>query len=224
VLDWYARRDDVSRLAAVLVVGVLLSPLLKYRPTVKAKPSDSPIQVQLSMLTEEPEPAVAPLVAPPPRTALAPVRQPNPVAPIATEPPVQNAAPATPQPPLAAPVATAPPVPSPPLAAPPISHSAGVEDSYVASVRAYMNVIKRYPTGREASIQRPRGKARVWFVLGRDGRLVDAGIDESSDSLLLDRTALATVQRGGFPAFPETAWSGQNSRRFTVELEFVPTS
>ena len=59
-------------------------------------------------------------------------------------------------------------------------------------------------------------------MLNRDGRLVDAGVDESSDSLLLDRTALATVQRGVYPQFPESSWSGQSSHRFTVDLDFRP--
>jgi protein TonB len=221
MLDWYARRDQVSRLAALLVVGILLSPLLKYRPTLKAKPADSPILVQLSMPTEDPEPVVRPQAAPPPpaRTP-SPQRQASPVTPSATETPVPSATPPAAQLPVATPAVLAPPVPSP--APPQVNHSTSVEDGYVASVRSYLNGIKRYPTGREASIQRPRGKARIWFVLGRDGRLLAAGINESSDSLLLDRTALGTVQRGGFPAFPEAAWSGQGSHRFTVDLEFIP--
>jgi len=223
MFDWYGQRDHVSRLAALLVVGILLSPLLKYRPTVKAKPADSPILVQMSTLAADPEPVAQPQITPPlPRTPLPPVRQPTPATPAVVESPAQSAVSPSVQPPTAAPVQTAPPSATPPP--PPINHSASLEDSYIGSVRSYLNGIKRYPTGREASIQRPRGKTRVWFVLGRDGRLVDAGIDESSDSLLLDRTALATVQRGNFPAFPEAVWSSQNSHRFTVELEFVPTN
>jgi protein TonB len=92
----------------------------------------------------------------------------------------------------------------------------------VAKVRGYLNASKRYPTGREASMQRPRGKTRVWFVLARNGALQDAGVELSSGSMLLDNAALATVRRGSLPPFPDEAWSGAATRRFTVDLDFVP--
>jgi protein TonB len=228
MLDWYARRDHVSRLAALLVVGLLLSPLLKYRPTVKTKSADAAILVQLSALVELPEPpAPLPAITPPPeRMQPTPMRQPVAVATAtAVEPPLRNATSlsAIPAAPALVPALAQAAAPTPVAVSAPVNRSANAEEGYVSAVRSYLNGIKRYPTGREASVQRPRGKARVWFVLGRDGRLLDAGIDASSDSLLLDRTALATVQRGGFPSFPEAAWSGQSNHRFTVELEFVPT-
>ncbi|WP_395822510.1 TonB family protein [Collimonas sp.] len=85
-----------------------------------------------------------------------------------------------------------------------------------------MNSIKRYPTGREASQQKPQGKVKVWFVLKRDGSLVEQGIEESSNSMLLDDAARKTINRATFSAFPESSWAGEATHRFNAELEFIP--
>ena len=215
---WYARRDQISWLAALAALLVLLSPVLNYRPSLKVKPAEAAVAVRLLEYSEPIEaPMPQPAVVPPKPAPLvehrsAPSSAPSEQMPLTSQPsPVVVAAP-----PHVAPAAEAVAAP------PPVQQRASVEDGYIAGIRAYLNSIKRYPSGREASIQRPRGKARVWFVLARDGRLLESGIDESSDSLLLDRTALQTLQRGGFPSFPDSAWNGQGSHRFTVELEFIP--
>jgi len=155
-----------------------------------------------------------------------PVQQPAapqlPVAatPSASEPATVPAAPAAPAPPAQAapmPATEAPPAPPAPR------NTASTENSFIGKVRAYLEAGKRYPTGREASSLRPRGKTRVWFVLARaGGEAVDAGIDDSSGSILLDNAALATVRRGRFPAFPDEAWPGKTAHRFTAELDYVP--
>lgn len=100
--------------------------------------------------------------------------------------------------------------------------SAAIENGYVVNVRALLNANKRYPTGREASLQRPSGKAVVWFVLNRNGTLQEAGIEGSSNSILLDNAALSTVRRTSYTPWPEGSWPGQNQHRFTVTLDFVP--
>lgn len=218
----YHRRDQISWLAAVVALAILLSPILKYRPTAPIATVEAATTVQLLAEPEPEAPPPPPIPVPPPRAVAAVASAPASAA--AVTPPQADVAPQT-APAVAAAAPAAPAVPTVPTPAVATAvRPAGLEDQYIASVRSYLNSIKRYPTGREASIQRPRGKARIWFVLGRDGHLLDCGIDESSDSLLLDRTALQTVQRGGFPAFPETAWSGHDSHRFTVELEFIPAS
>jgi protein TonB len=157
--------------------------------------------VPLSRAAATPTPAPLDVPATPSPAAPAQVAVPQPVAAplVATPPPV-----------LAAP----PPKPAPPA-------SAGIESEYVVRVRALLNAGKRYPTGREASMQRPQGKVRVWFTLARDGSLLDAGIQDSSNSLLLDNAALATVRRAAFAAFAPEAWAGQAQHKFSAELEFV---
>jgi protein TonB len=105
---------------------------------------------------------------------------------------------------------------------PPTNSGREAEAVYVGKVRAYLQSIKRYPTGREASLQRPAGTAVIWFIVRRSGDLVDAGIAASSGAMLLDSTALTTVRRGVYPSFPDEAWAGRTQQRFTVELDFVP--
>jgi protein TonB len=131
-----------------------------------------------------------------------------------------------------APLQTAPPAPTPtpptvspielPKAPTPLPASVSVENNYIASVRATLNANKRYPTGREASLQRPSGKVKVWFVLLRNGSLQDSGIDESSNSIILDNAALSTVRRTNYVAWPDSSWPNQSQHRFSVTLEFVP--
>jgi protein TonB len=97
-----------------------------------------------------------------------------------------------------------------------------LESNYIASVRATLNANKRYPTGREASLQRPAGKVKVWFVLMRNGALQEAGIEESSNSIILDNAALATVRRTSYSPWPEGSWTSEAQHKFTVTLDFVP--
>jgi protein TonB len=156
----------------------------------------------------EVKPKVTPTVSQPQTPATAEVKKE-----LATEAP-RVAAPPTP---IQTPVAALPEAPKP---AQPVS--ASVESNYIASVRATLNANKRYPTGREASLQRPSGKVKVWFVLTRNGALQDAGIDDSSNSIILDNAALATVRRTTYSPWPDGSWPSENQHKFTVTLDFVP--
>ncbi len=101
-----------------------------------------------------------------------------------------------------------------------------LQGEYSAKINAYLNSIKRYPTGREVSLTRPQGVVKVWYVLSRDGKVLDSGIDDSSNSMILDNAALATIRRGdgNFPPFPEKAWEGAPTHRFVTELNFKPAN
>jgi len=156
----------------------------------------------------EVKPKVTPTVSQPQTPATAEVKKE-----LATEAP-RAAAPPTP---IQTPAPTLPEAPKP---AQPVS--ASVESNYIASVRATLNANKRYPTGREASLQRPSGKVKVWFVLTRNGALQDAGIDDSSNSIILDNAALATVRRTTYSPWPDGSWPSENQHKFTVTLDFVP--
>jgi protein TonB len=223
-----AARHGLSALITLLCAAALWS--VGSRPLWLAAPPAASVPIQLML-----EEAAAPVEAPPPPPP--PVAQPAPreAAPLsraaATPAPAPVDVPATPAPaapatvapqPVAAPVvATPPPVAAAPAPKPAPPVSAGIEAEYVGRVRALLNAGKRYPTGREASMQRPQGKVRVWFTLARDGALLDSGIQDSSNSLLLDNAALATVRRAAFAAFAPEAWAGQAQHKFSAELEFV---
>jgi protein TonB len=185
------------------------------------------------LLTPPPQPPQP--VAPPIRQKVVqPQLQPQPQAPSqptikATPEPIRETvaaeSPRNIQAPPVTPQTTTPqqaPVPEAPKPVPTTPPTAAVENNYIASVRATLNTNKRYPTGREASLQRPAGKVKVWFILLRNGSLQEAGIDESSNSIILDNAALSTVRRTNYAAWPENSWPNQSTHKFTVTLDFVP--
>ena len=181
---------------------------------------------------------IEPLLQPRPKTPPPQVKQPEPkpkmlampnapITPAPIEPAREVTAAAesprpTPTPTPAPSFPTATPVQEAPKMAvqPPVSVS--LENNYIVSVRATLNANKRYPTGREASLQRPSGKVKLWFVLARNGALQDAGIDESSNSIILDNAALSTLRRTTYAPWPEGSWASQSQHKFTVTLDFVP--
>lgn len=173
------------------------------------------------MIQPPPAPLPVPVEPTVKQSLVRPDIQKAPVAePVAPRDPVAPVA-ALPSPPVATPKAE--PEPVPPKAVAP-ERSQSVEAAYVSRVREHLKNIKRYPTGREASLQRPTGVVEVWFVLDRNGALLDMGIETSSGSMLLDAAARSTVRRGEYPKFPDEVWSGKQQHRFTVQLDFYPAN
>lgn len=233
-------RESLAGLPSVVLLLALV--LAGVQQTARLTRHEDPAPVQIALFEEAPpapkmetppepqkkleppkpaplvKPAPAPMPKPTPRNDPAPIEQ---VRPQPETPPV--AAPAQPAA-RTAPVTTPAPAPQPAAqpAPPPPPSNANVESQYVGKLRAHLNSIKRYPTGREASQLKPQGKVRVWFVLKRDGSMVDLGIEESSNSMLLDEAARKTINRAAFAAFPDGTWPGENTHRFTADLEFVP--
>ena len=232
------QRHNVSSLVSLCMVGAVWLVTQSIMPVQRNLP-DEP--VELSLLTPEPvRPLMQPPAPPPPVQPPKPVLTPSKPTPVLASPPPISAVPsapasptpATPSEPVkaeitksiqvapAVPQAVAEPAKPPPPVSPP--SSAAAENAYVVSVRTLLNANKRYPTGREASLQRPSGKAMVWFVLNRNGNLQEAGIEDTSNSILLDNAALSTVRRTNYTPWPEGSWPGQAQHRFTVTLDFVP--
>jgi protein TonB len=226
-------RHKLSSLGSLMFVAGAIF----FAQNIKA-PAENMVQeaMELSLTLLEP------LLAPTPRPVTPPIRQkvvppqvqPQPQAPSlpttkATPEPTKEAvtpeAPRNiPAPPVMSQAITPQqaPVTETPKPAPMLPITAAVENNYIASVRATLNTNKRYPTGREASLQRPSGRVKVWFILLRNGTLQDAGIDESSNSILLDNAALSTVRRTNYSAWPESSWPNQSNHKFTVTLDYVP--
>lgn len=191
---------------AMELTTTLIEPLLQPKPPKPApqvpKPELQPKMLALPnvpMMRAPIEPArEVTAAAESPRPIPTPTPTPAPSLPTATQ--VQEAPKIAPQPPV----------------------SASLENNYIVSLRATLNANKRYPTGREASLQRPSGKVKLWFVLARSGALQDAGIDESSNSIILDNAALSTLRRTTYAPWPEGSWASQSQHKFTVTLDFVP--
>lgn len=225
----YGHRQWPSAFSAAAVLA--LAVLIATRPIAPPRQPDikPPVAVTLAPPVDTPKPPEPPKPEPP---------KPEPPRPEPPKPAPPR--PSTPQPPTPAPVeaataapsaVSAPPAPAtppaPPVEAPPpppapAAAKPNAEADYVAKVRSYLNSVKRYPTGREASLQKPRGTARIWFVLARNGELKDADIEQSSDSILLDRAALSSVKRASYQPFPDEAWPGEAQHRFTVDMDYIP--
>ncbi|MTJ80432.1 MAG: energy transducer TonB [Telmatospirillum sp.] len=230
-------------LAGINAVAALLALALAPVPKLQTPklPEETLMQVTLEQLPEpEPEPErqmappppqpVPPQPVAPPRAQVPPppdkpkVQRPRAPAMAASasrqvEPsdpaPVQSAE----APPLASPAPGAAPAPAP-VAPSARAASADGEERYVSGLHGYLDSIKRYPTSREARLEHPSGEAVVWFVLDHQGTLIDAGIEKSAGSMLLDQAALSTVRRGEYKPFPPDAWGGAETHRFTVRLHF----
>jgi len=190
---------------AMELTTTLIEPLLqppKTPPPQVKQPEPKPKMLALPNVPMTPAPIE------PAREVTAAAESPRPI-PTATPTPAPSL-------PTATPVQEAPKIaPQPPV-------SVNLENNYIVSVRATLNANKRYPTGREASLQRPSGKVKLWFVLARSGALQDAGIEESSNSIILDNAALSTLRRTTYAPWPEGSWATQSQHKFTVTLDFVP--
>lgn len=90
--------------------------------------------------------------------------------------------------------------------------------NYPGKIVAKLRRALRYPS--EARSRRLNGVVQVRFVVGSSGDVGSVGLAASSGSPILDKAALATVQRAApFPPIPEGA--GRSSWSFTVPLAFV---
>ncbi len=96
-----------------------------------------------------------------------------------------------------------------------------VQERYISHAHHYLEMIARYPSGREVSMQRPEGRVSVRFEIDRNGGLREAHIDQTSHSAILDRAALATIRRGKYAAFPADLFRGEASRQFSVVMAYA---
>ena len=175
----------------------------------------------------EPQPVIeAPApepVAPPPPAKPQPKPQPKPK-PVAkpkpaTEPrPTVKSAPAN-----ARPAAKkTPAAPAAPAATPaPAVNAAALENGWIAALRRDLEAQKRYPTGRQASLERPEGEVEVWLEVDRSGRVLDSGVTTKARSMLLNRAATSSLQNmKQVKPFPADAFAGQRSKRFTATFNY----
>jgi len=139
-----------------------------------------------------------------------PVAKPQPVAPpVATPPKAMEAAPH--------PVPPAPPPPKPRVDA------QALEGGYLHGVRGDLERYKQYPTGRQASLERPSGKVVVWLLVDRNGKVLDRGLEERASSMLLNRAALTSLGRiEQVKPFPPEAFAGRSQLRITATFDYSP--
>lgn len=176
-------------------------------------PEEEPLVIE----PPKPKPVVKPK-PPAPKPLLAKPQPPKPapaqVARSASAP--QPAVVAAPQP-VVAPAAPAP-APAPAPAAP---ASAIKESLYTAALRKELEKHKQYPSGREASLQRPQGDVVIWLEVDRAGNVLDSGIENKAPNMLLNRAAQTSLRRvEKVSPFPSDAFSGKNKQRFTATFSY----
>jgi len=201
--------------SAVEIALVEPEPEVTPEPVVEQEPPPPVIE------DEEAEPAPPP---PPPKPQPKPEPKPKPKP---TPKPVAVATKPTPTP-TPAPVAAKPvqaavaPTPAPPAPPPPPKvDGQALEGSYLKGLRNELDTYKQYPTGRQASLERPNGEVVVWLMVDRQGRVLDSGIQTQASSMLLNRAATNSLRRiKQVKPFPEQAFGGRNEQRFTATFNY----
>ena len=165
---------------------------------------------------EEAEPAPPPPPPPPPKPLPKPAPKPVPKPVVAKPTPTPPPVAAKPAP---AAVAQATPTPAPP--APPKVDGQALEGGYLKGLRNELDTDKQYPTGRQASLERPSGDVVVWLLVDRQGRVLDSGVQTPASSMLLNRAAANSLRRiKQVKPFPEQAFGGRNEQRFTATFNY----
>lgn len=214
---------DESAVELALVEPEQPAPEPLTQPEAPAVQPDEPPPPPPVVESEEAEPAPPP--PPPPK----PVPKPKPKPEIKPEPrpkPLPKPAVAKPVEPVQAPskpiasAPVAPPSPPAPPAAPKVD-TQGMEGGYLKGLRSELDGYKQYPTGRQASLERPSGEVVVWLLVDRQGRVLDSGIQTQASSMLLNRAAANSLRRiKQVKPFPEQAFGGRSEQRFTATFNY----
>lgn len=224
------------------VIALVLIALGIQSQTLKVEPVYDESAVELALVEPEPEVVPEPVVEqeppppviedeeaepapPPPPLKPLPKPEPKPKPKPVPKPVVAKAAPAPapvaaakPVAPVAAPTAPVAP-PAPP--APPKVDGQALEGGYLKGLRNELDTYKQYPTGRQASLERPSGEVVVWLLVDRQGRVLDSGVQSPASSMLLNRAATNSLRRiKQVKPFPEQAFGGRNEQRFTATFNY----
>ena len=224
------------------VIALVLIALGIQSQTLKVEPVYDESAVELALVEPEPEVDPEPVVEqeppppviedeeaepapPPPPPKPLPKPEPKPKPKPVPKPVVAKAAPtpapvaaAKPVAPVAAPTAPVAP-PAPP--APPKVDGQALEGGYLKGLRNELDTYKQYPTGRQASLERPSGEVVVWLLVDRQGRVLDSGVQSPASSMLLNRAATNSLRRiKQVKPFPEQAFGGRNEQRFTATFNY----
>jgi len=107
-----------------------------------------------------------------------------------------------------------------PAVASPETNRVDLDRDFENKIRSVIEASKRYPTGREASLQKPQGVVVACVVLQRDGSLQDMKIQKSSTYPILDNAAKRLLANLQYPPIPTDIFPGQASHAFCVNLDY----
>jgi len=223
------------------LIALVLIALGIQSQTLKVEPVYDESAVELALVEPEPEVIPQPVVEqappppviedeeaepapPPPPSKPLPKPEPKPKPKPLPKPVVAKPAPAPTPPPVAAkpaPTAVAQVAPTPAPPAPPKVDGQALEGGYLKGLRNELDTYKQYPTGRQASLERPTGEVVVWLLVDRQGRVLDSGLQTQASSMLLNRAATNSLRRiKQVKPFPEQAFGGRNEQRFTATFNY----
>lgn len=223
------------------LIALVLIALGIQSQTLKVEPVYDESAVELALVEPEPEVIPQPVVEqappppviedeeaepapPPPPPKPLPKPEPKPKPKPLPKPVVAKPAPAPTPPPVAAkpaPTAVAQVAPTPAPPAPPKVDGQALEGGYLKGLRNELDTYKQYPTGRQASLERPTGEVVVWLLVDRQGRVLDSGLQTQASSMLLNRAATNSLRRiKQVKPFPEQAFGGRNDQRFTATFNY----
>jgi protein TonB len=90
------------------------------------------------------------------------------------------------------------------------------EADYAVVVTSLLQQSMLYPD--EARRKREEGDVRVTFAIDRDGKVTSSSVTKPSNNALLDREALAMIQRA--QPFPSPTTIGKDSEEFATTIKF----
>ncbi|KYQ99257.1 energy transducer TonB [Serratia plymuthica] len=239
----YRSRHLFSWLPALIVAGCLL--FASQQAALKIQPRYDDTTMELALVEPEPEPQPEPPVETPPQPEPPPPEPqpvPEPVVP-APEPIIEAKPVPKPQPkpkpkpvkekakpaekarPVSAPptpkALVSKPAPTPAAPAAPKVNAQAIENGYLQALRRELEQRKRYPSGRQASLERPQGNVEVWLEVDRSGRVLSSGIANKAASMLLNRVAMSSLQSiSQVKPFPSDAFAGQTTKRFSATFNY----
>lgn len=97
---------------------------------------------------------------------------------------------------------------------------ADLDSDFEHKIRHLIESAKRYPTGREASLQKPQGVVVACVLLQRDGSLQEMKVQKSSTYPILDNAAKRLLSNLQYPPMPEDIFPGRASHSFCVNLDY----
>lgn len=223
------------------LIALVLIALGIQSQTLKVEPKYDESAVELALVEPEPEVIPEPVVEqeppppviedeeaepapPPPPPKPQPKPKPEPKPKPVPKPVVAKPTPTPTPPPVAAkpaPAAVAQAAPTPVPPAPPKVDGQALEGGYLKGLRNELDTYKQYPTGRQASLERPSGEVVIWLLVDRQGRVLDSGLQTQASSMLLNRAATNSLRRiKQVKPFPEQAFGGRNEQRFTATFNY----
>ncbi|CAI1002662.1 energy transducer TonB family protein [Serratia marcescens] len=229
----YRSRHLFSWLPALIVAGCLL--FASQQAALKIQPRYDETAIELALVEPEPAPEPQPETPPPepepipepvvpapePIVEAKPVPKPKPkpvkekAKPV--EKPKATPAPAAPRALVSKPAAQS----APAAPAAPKVNAQAIENGYLLALRRELEQRKRYPSGRQASLERPQGNVEVWLEVDRSGRVLSSGIANKAASMLLNRAAMSSLQSiSSVKPFPSEAFAGQTTKRFTATFNY----